>query len=148
MNSNVRFEHASPRLTAVIRGVASARDLSRVIPACCGEVWEYARTARLPRPGRHVAVYFDGAITLECGVEIMEPFDGDGRVICSSTPGGAVAAATHLGPYDQLGRAHEAVRQVCAERGRILAGPNWEIYGHWTDDPARLQTDVYYLLAG
>jgi len=28
----------------------------------------------------------------------------------------------------------------------IFAGPNWEIYGHWTDDPAQLRTDVFYLL--
>ena len=148
MNYDVRFEHASPRLIAVIRCVASPGDLSRVIPACCGEVWAYARTARLRQPGRHVAVYFDGAIHLECGVEILERFAGDGRVVCSSTPDGTVATTTHLGPYDQLSRAHDAVRRACADRDRMLAGPNWEIYGHWTDDPARLQTDVYYLLAG
>jgi hypothetical protein len=31
-----------------------------------------------------------------------------------------------------------------------LAGPNWEIYGHWLDewnnDPAKIRTDVFYLL--
>jgi hypothetical protein len=31
-----------------------------------------------------------------------------------------------------------------------LAGPNWEVYGHWTDewnsDPAKIRTDVFYLL--
>ena len=26
------------------------------------------------------------------------------------------------------------------------AGPAWEIYGDWTDDPAQLRTDVQYLL--
>ena len=27
-----------------------------------------------------------------------------------------------------------------------LAGPNWEVYGHWHDDPSQLRTDVFYLL--
>jgi hypothetical protein len=31
-----------------------------------------------------------------------------------------------------------------------LAGPNWEVYGHWQDewnsDPSKIRTDVFYLL--
>jgi hypothetical protein len=27
-----------------------------------------------------------------------------------------------------------------------LAGPNWEIYGDWNDQPDQLRTDVFYLL--
>jgi hypothetical protein len=23
---------------------------------------------------------------------------------------------------------------------------SWELYGHWEDDPAKLRTDVFYLL--
>jgi hypothetical protein len=33
-----------------------------------------------------------------------------------------------------------------------LAGPNWEIYGHWQREwdtnPSQIRTDVYYQLAG
>ncbi len=31
-------------------------------------------------------------------------------------------------------------------RGLELAGPRWEIYGDWREDPADLETEVYYLL--
>ena len=27
-----------------------------------------------------------------------------------------------------------------------IAGPNWEVYTHWEEDPAKLRTEVYYLL--
>ena len=57
-----------------------------------------------------------------------------------------VATAAHYGPYSRLGDAHAAVRQWCAAQGHALVGPFWEIYGHWTDDPAQLRTDVCYLL--
>jgi hypothetical protein len=32
------------------------------------------------------------------------------------------------------------------EDGHALAGTSWEIDGHWTDDPAKLETRVGYLL--
>jgi effector-binding domain-containing protein len=69
-------------------------------------------------------------------------------VICSSTPAGLVATAVHLGPYNRLGEAHAAVHKWCADHGHVLAGPSWELYGHWTDDPAQLRTDVFWLLRG
>jgi len=142
----VRSVRMRSQLTAVIRARVSQRELSRVVPAFCGEVWTYAREARLAGPGRHIAVYLDGAITLECGVEVAAPFDGSDRVVCSRTPAGLVATTTHVGGYDRLGAAHDAIREWCARTGATLAGPSWEIYGHWVEPPAEPRTDVYYLL--
>jgi hypothetical protein len=35
-------------------------------------------------------------------------------------------------------------------QGHELAGPSWEVYGHWLDewnsDPRKIRTDVFYLL--
>src|SRR5262249_28162531 len=70
---------------------------------------------------------------------------GDG-VVCSSTPAGLVATTAHFGPYARLGEAHQAILRWCADHGYKLAGPSWEVYGHWDDDPAKLRTDIYYLL--
>jgi effector-binding domain-containing protein len=85
-------------------------------------------------------------MNIECGVEVDQPFAGNERVVCSSTPAGIVATTVHLGPYDRLGEANAAIHQWCAEHGRTLAGPSWEVYGHWTDDVSKLRTDVFYLL--
>jgi len=27
-----------------------------------------------------------------------------------------------------------------------MAGPRWEVYGHWSDNPATRRTDIFYLL--
>ncbi len=74
------------------------------------------------------------------------PFEGDGTVSCSETPGGTVATTAHMGPYSEIPGAHGAVRQWCKDNGRKIAGPNWEVYGDWSDDPSQLRTDIYYLL--
>ena len=135
---------------AVIRRQARASELARVVPECCGLVWDAVRAQQV-QAGRHVAIYWDGSIRLEVGVELHGSFAEQGEVVRSATPAGAVASATHFGPYGGLGAAHEAIRQWCIANNHHLAGPNWEIYGHWQGewdtDPSRIRTDVYYLLS-
>src|SRR6187402_2949654 len=115
---------------AVIRRQASASELARIVPECCGLVWNVVR-AQHAQAGRHVAIYWDGTIRLEVGVELHGPFAEHGEVVRSATPGGVVASVTHLGPYSGLGAAHAAVRDWCKAGNHRLAGPSWEIYGHW-----------------
>lgn len=132
---------------AVVRQRVGPSDLSRVVPECCGRVWNALR-AQGAQAGRNVAVYWDSAIRLEAGVEVMGPFTEHDGVVRSATPGGRVAVVTYLGPYGTLGRAHAAVREWAKTSGHRLAGPNWEIYGHWQDawnaDPSLIRTDVCY----
>jgi effector-binding domain-containing protein len=135
---------------AVIRRQARPAELSRLVPECCGLVWNAVR-AQKTQAGRHVAIYWDETIRLEVGVELHGAFAEQGDVVRSATPAGAVAAVTHFGPYSALGGAHKAVRDWCKAGNRRLAGPSWEIYGHWqrewNDDPSRIRTDIFYQLA-
>ncbi|MES1213765.1 MAG: GyrI-like domain-containing protein [Singulisphaera sp.] len=146
MEYQVHFQTVAPRSLAVVQFCAPQKQLSRLIPQACGEVWNFVRAANIKTAGRHVAVYYDGAINVESGAEVDEPFTSDGRVIASATPGGRVAMTAHFGPYQLLSAAHQAVLPACQSHGDCLAGPSWEIYGHWTDDPTQLRTDIFYLL--
>jgi effector-binding domain-containing protein len=134
---------------AVIRRQVSAPELSRVVPECCGLVWNAVK-AQHAKGGRHVALYWDTSIRLEVGVELLGPFEEQGEVVRSATPAGAVASTTHFGPYSGLGGAHDAVRDWCTRNDLRLAGPSWEIYGHWLPewdtDPSQIRTDVFYQL--
>jgi hypothetical protein len=146
----IRLEQLSSRPLAVVRRRARSQELSKVVPDACGTVWNVVRAQQVMGAGRHVAVYLDDQINLEVGVELDHPFAGHGGVIGSATPSGLVAATTHYGPYSLLHEAHEAIRRWCASKGYTLAGPTWEIYGHWKDewtsDQTKISTDVYYLL--
>lgn len=150
MEYDVRLEQLGSRPLAVVLRRASSHELARVVPDACGLVWKVARDQKIAGAGRHVALYRDDQINLEVGVELESPFAGHGEVIGSATPAGAVATTTHLGPYSRLHEAHQAVRRWCVSHGYKPAGPNWEIYGHWTDEwntePAKIRTDVFYLL--
>ena len=150
MEYDVRLEQIGSRPLAVVRRRASLQELAKVIPDACGKVWGVVRAQKITGAGRHVALYWDDAINLEVGVELDTPFAGHGEVVSSATPVGAVATAVHFGPYQRLHEAHEAILRWCTNHAYTLAGPSWEIYGHWTDecnkDPTKIRTDVFYLL--
>jgi effector-binding domain-containing protein len=150
MTPAVQLQQLDSVPLAVIRRQARASELSRVVPEYCGLVWNAVR-AQEAKAGRHVAIYWDGSIRLEVGVELHGPFTEQGEVVLSATPAGPVAIATHFGPYGGLGAAHDAIRQWSTANNHSLAGPNWEIYGHWLPEwnanPSQIRTDVCYLLA-
>ena len=150
MEYEIRLEQHSGQPLAVVRRRARPQELAKVVPDACGQVWSVVRSQQVTGAGRHVAVYLDDQINLEIGVELAAPFAGYGEVVGSATPAGPVATTTHYGPYGQLHEAHEAIRLWCETRGYTLAGPNWEVYGHWKDewnsDPTKICTEVFYLL--
>ena len=150
MEYDIRLEQLGSRPLAVVRRRASLPQIAKVVPDACGTVWNVVRAQKIAGAGRHVALYWDCVINLEVGVELDAPFAGHGEVVASATPAGPVATTTHFGPYQGLSGAHQAIRQWCASHGHTLAGPNWEIYGHWIEewnnDPARSRTDVFYLV--
>jgi hypothetical protein len=147
---HVRVDENSGIPLAVVRRQARARDLSKLVPECCGLVWTAIRGLNL-RGGRHVAIYWDDSIRLEVGVELDRPFSGVGEVVPSATPAGITASVMHLGPYPQLAAAHDAIHRWVKTSPYKLSGPRWEIYGHWQEewntDPSKIRTDVFYLLS-
>jgi effector-binding domain-containing protein len=150
MEYDVRLEHHGGQPLAVVRRRARSHELARVVPDACGTVWGVVRAQQVSGAGRHIAIYWDDQINLEVGVELAAPFPGHGEVVGSATPAGPVATTTHYGPYGKLHEAHEAIQRWCRNNGYALAGPSWEIYGHWQDewnsDPSKICTDVVYLL--
>jgi effector-binding domain-containing protein len=143
---SIDIRRAEPQLIAAVRRRAPLNQLSKVVPEACGDSWNRLKQLGI-KGGRNVAVYLDQEINMEIGQEVSAPFGSASDFFCSSTPGGDVVTTTHCGPYQRLGDAHHALLQWATDHGRTLAGPNWEIYGHWTEDPSQLRTDVFYLLA-
>jgi effector-binding domain-containing protein len=141
---------------AAVRCRANIHTLGDRIMALLSEVWDVLKHADVRHTGHNVVLYWDApgkallltdeGVPIEVGVQVVTPFERMGRVVCAAIPGGTVATVVHRGLYQKLSEAHTAVRRWCAEHGYALAGPNWEIYGDWTDNPDELHTDVFYLL--
>jgi effector-binding domain-containing protein len=145
MLEEVQFIDVEPRALAVVKRTATLDELPTVMPAALGVVWEHLRAHDVPT-GQTVALYFDQVFNFEAGVEVFGPVPPHDEVYASETPGGRVATITLWGPYEELSLAHTAIARACVGSGLRVAGPCWEVYGDWSDDPARLRTDVFYLL--
>jgi len=144
----VRTEWARPRALAAIREATSRARLGADIVRLLDLVWPVLREQGV-RTGHNVVVYQGGAggtFTVDVGVEALTDFEDRGQVRHVSTPSGEVATVTYFGPYSGLAPAYAALDRWCADHGRSPAGASWEVYGDWAEDPAKLRTDIYYLL--
>jgi effector-binding domain-containing protein len=135
---------ASP--TAVVRQATTWQEFPTVWRSLLDEVYAFLKDSAVKQAGHNIMLYKDDVPNVEVGVQVATRFSPRGRVVPSVLPAGEVAMTVHRGPYHGLGAAHQAVWEWSAAQGRELAGPRWEIYGDWREDPAELVTEVYYLL--
>ena len=150
-NYRVSVERSVPRTIAAVRARLPVQRVKAVFREYLDQVYAAARAGLVKLDGQNVFVYqpvSDQADSADVafGVGAVAPFAAVGNVQPFEMPVGDVAATTHWGDYGRLGAAHDAVIEWCRSKGRRLTGTRWEVYGHWTDDPAKLRTDVYYLL--
>lgn len=151
MNYTVTQHSVTPRLLAAVHAVMPIRDVPARFGELLGQVYAAARASSLRLDGQNVFVYRDredGTDDVDFGVGVATAFAPFGNISCVETPAGEVLITTHWGDYRLLGRAHSAIIEWSRAQRLRLAGTRWEVYGHWSDDPAAVRTDIYYLLAG
>lgn len=142
---------ASPRTIAAVNGRVPLGAVSRTFRLYLDQVYAAARTGAIKLDGQNVFLYrhapgYPSELDVAFGVGVTAPFVAVGAVVPTSLPVGEVATTTHWGNYAGLRRAHDAINEWCRKHGRRRAGASWEVYGHWTEDEAKLRVDVFYLL--
>jgi effector-binding domain-containing protein len=149
MNYKVEITEVPEQRLAAARQRTTFKRISSEIGRLLEAPWAFIRqNPHLRRDGHNVAMYWSakGEGTIEVGIQIIQDFTETDEVICSSTPAGRVAMTIHFGEYSDLGPAHDAVMAWCKQNGYDRAGPFWEVYGDWEDDPSKRRTDVVYLI--
>jgi effector-binding domain-containing protein len=145
----VHLEQASPRSIAAVQQTTNRQRLSADIGRLLDLVWPVIREQGVTF-GHNVVIYYkviDGEFAIEAGVEIGQDFVETDQVRRAATPAGEVATVAYFGEYSQMESGYAALDRWCADNGRRRAGVSWEVYGDWNDDPAKLRTDIYTLLA-
>ena len=140
----------------VVLRQAVQSELSQVIPAACGFVWQHIKANGVPG-GEMTALYLDCVMHVEVGAIIhtdardaatgLRPAQADDTIFYSELPAGEVVMVSHWGNYSGITAAHMALQEWCAANAVATTGITWEIYGHWSDDESKLRTDIVYQLA-
>lgn len=153
MSYEVVTKTVSPQPLAAVRRRVRIADIGRTWKPALDLVWGFLRRHEgLRTDGHNCFLYHhpanrEAAMDIDFGVQVIRPFEDEGEVICVETPAGEIAMTTHIGSYAGLRAAHDAIHSWRATTGRAFAGCSWEIYGDWTDDEAKLETQVVYLLS-
>ncbi len=149
MQYEIKIHSVTTRHLAVVRRRLKRSELGENLIPLLDRVYTQVHAGKILQSGQNVFVYKDNSkehVTVEVGVEVAGRFEKVEDVVYSSTPAGEVASTLHIGRYSDLGRAYDALTRWCQEHHRAQMNVCWEVYGDWEEDPAKLQTDVFYLL--
>lgn len=127
--------------TAVVRAEVPVAEISGFLGGAFGEVMGAISAAGQNPAGPPFARYdflevpagAPETFVVEAGFPVNAPVEPNGRVEPSVLPGGTAAVTMHVGPYQHVAAAYQAIERWLGEQGMVAMGAPWEAY---LDDPA------------
>lgn len=91
---------------------------------------------------------FSGSdVDIECGFPVADKLTGEGQIGTGELPGGEVLSTLHIGSYEDLPKAHDAIDRWMKAHGKKSRGPQWESYWSNPDeepDPSKRKTELIW----
>jgi effector-binding domain-containing protein len=134
--------------TAVRRAMIDVTEIGNWLGATYHAVVTFLATHDLVPSGPPFARYHpvgQGRFRAEAGFPVAREIETDDDVSASVLPGGLVATTLHVGPYDAMEPAYQALASWVGEHGGETTGDAWEVYlsdPNDEPDPALWRTEV------
>jgi len=109
-------------------------------------VYAWLRDAPVCHAGHNYALYDQctpQSLRVQVGFPVSARFADTEQVKCVQLAPGRAAHAVHVGPYAEMHRTYALLHTWCSERALTLTGQSWEVYGDWSEDPSKLETEVF-----
>lgn len=150
MPYKIEVKDVDAQPTVSIRVQCHAAEIGATLGEILPEVWAYLRKLNIYPSGPPFTRYHgfkDNQVDLEGGMPVADSLSGAGRVSPGELPGGTVVSTIHMGPYEKLPEAHDALHLWMREQQKEAAGPQWEYY--WTDpgkepNPDKRKTELIW----
>lgn len=150
MAYEIEVKDMAPQATATIRTTIAMNEIGDTLGVILPEVWAYLEGQGIQPAGPPFARYHSygpDAIDLEAGMAVAEPVAGTDRIQAGTLPGGQIATTWHIGHYDTLSQAYQALEAWIQEQQWTPADAPWEVY--WSDPgdmshPEDLRTEVLW----
>jgi effector-binding domain-containing protein len=144
----IHTETRQAQLTAVARATLPVAELGPWLGSTYGAIASLLAARQIAPAGPPFARFHmlgDGRFEVEAGFPVSRPIEPSGDVQPSELPGGPVAVTVHVGPYDQMEPAYQALASWVTDHGAEFAGDAWEVF--FSDpaaapDPATWRTDI------
>ncbi len=126
-------------------GVAANRNYAGTAFALMDKMWPIVKGKGLKHKGLNIWVYEEDHGVF-AGVELEQPWTADTGLELKTIILPKYAYYKHIGSYNLLGQAGENVHKEIRNLGLKATMPYIEIYGHWTDDDSKLETEIIVAL--
>ena len=146
--TDVHIIDLEPHSGAGIETFTTWVDMRANIQKLFGRV--YAPGALAPGHGHNFILYRDNikeGVTMLVGVLDRHAGGSDADVKPVHIPGGRVITATHWGDYGQMRSTYDVLEAEIKAKSLKRIPKSLEIYADWSDDPAKVRTDIYIYLA-
>ena len=110
----------------------------------------YKPGALVPGHGHNFILYSNETNeggTLLIGVLDRQPGGADPDVKAAHVPGGRVITAAHMGDYGRMRETYDVLHAEVKAKALRRIWMSLEVYGDWSDEPAKVKTDLYLYLA-
>ncbi len=107
------------------------------------KLWQEIKASKLEHKGINVWVY-EKDNALFAGIELVSP-EKTGMEL-KQVRVAKYASFKHIGPYQKLGESYAAMKAELEQKGIEFCLPFLEVYGHWTPDDSKLETDILFSL--
>lgn len=145
----IKDQPAQPTLS--IRTRASVGQLSQLLGQTYGALMQYLGELGEHPVGAPFSAYYNmdmQDLDIEIGFPVSKPLPDRGEIKSGALPAGKIAVTMHIGPYDTVGPAYEALTQYMQANGCTPSGVAYEFYlsDPQTTPPEQIQTQIMFPL--
>ena len=126
-------------------GAAMNKDYAGTAFALSAQMWQTVRSNGLKHKGLNIWVYEQNERVF-AGVELDDDPKQDIGLEQKSIILTKYAYFKHIGPYNLIKQVGQKMTKELKDRGFETTLPYVEIYGHWTNDETKLETELIMCL--
>jgi len=127
-------------------GIATNKDYAATALILSGKMWEVVKANSIKNKGKNIWVY-DHDNKVFAGVELEENSGNSNHELEKLTIYlEKYAYFKHIGPYNLIRQMGQNMSTELAQRGFDVVLPYIEIYGHWTGDETKSETELLMCL--
>jgi effector-binding domain-containing protein len=126
-------------------GTAINKDYAGIAFKLMDKMWQLVKSNGLKHKGLNIWVYEQNE-RIFAGVELDDTPGHDTGLEQKNITLTKYACYKHIGPYNQLKQTGQNMINELKDRGFETTFPYVEIYGHWTNDETKLETELLICL--
>lgn len=147
----MEIKEVTSRRTLMVRLTTPFSKLSEKMGEVYNEITSYAQKKGIEFSGDPYAMYYNmdiEALDVEMGFPVDGENTGEGRITTGEIPGGIIASAVHVGPYEKIEGTYKNLLEYIKTEGREVHDWMYEYYlkSPMEVKPEELQTRICYPL--